>query len=102
MAVESWSQYVSRVAGTYTQIQIAKKSGLSQASVGAWLRGEPGVPRAESVITFARAFNQSPIAALVAAGYLTDEEAGTVGRTPLSQYSRDELFDELSNRFPES
>lgn len=101
MPVESWSDYVRRVAGKYTQMQIAEKTGLSQASVGAWLRGQPGVPRAESVITFARAFHESPTEALVAAGYLTVDEAGLSTRTPLSQYSRDELFDELSNRFPE-
>jgi transcriptional regulator with XRE-family HTH domain len=82
-------------------MQIAEKTGLAQSSVGAWLRGQPGVPRAESVIAFARAFRQSPIEALVAAGYLSTEEAGMTQRTPLSQYSRDELFDELGTRFPE-
>lgn len=85
----------------FTQMQIAEKTGLAQSSVGAWLRGQPGVPRAESVIAFARAFRQSPIEALVAAGYLSDDEAGLTERTPLSRYSREELFDELSNRFPE-
>lgn len=98
MAVELWSEYVRRVAGTYTQIQIAEKTGLAQSSVGAWLRGQPGVPRAESVITFARAYNQSPIEALVAAGYISDGEAGTTARTPLAQYTSDELFDELKGR----
>lgn len=101
MPVNSWSEYVRRVAGTFTQMQIAEKTGLSQASVGGWLRNQPGVPRAESVIAFARAFHQSPTEALLAAGYLTDDEVGLIARTPLSQYSRDELFDELSNRFPE-
>lgn len=102
MAMESWSEYVRRVAGSFTQMQIAEKTGLAQSSVGAWLRGQPGIPRAESVITFARTFRQSPIEALVAAGYLSVEEADMQERTPLSRYTRDELFDELSTRFPEN
>ena len=101
IAVESWPEYVRRVAGMYTQMQIAEKTGLAQSSVGAWLRGQPGVPRAESVIAFARAFHQSPVEALVAAGYLQPDEAGLTQRTPLAHYSRDELFEELSHRFPE-
>lgn len=99
MAVEPWSEYVRRVSAGHTQIQIAAKTGLAQTNVGRWLRGEPGVPRAESVIAFARAFHESPVEALVAAGYLTAEEAGRTERTPLNRYSRDELFDELRNRF---
>ena len=103
MAVETWSEYVRRVAGTLTQVQIAERTGLAQTNVGRWLRGDPGIPRAEGVIAFARAFHQSPVKALAIAGYLTADEAELSDiRTPLGEYSRDELWAELSNRFPES
>ena len=100
MAVDSWSAYVRRLSGTMNQTEVAEKVGMAQSNVGRWLRGERAVPRAESVIAFARAFNQPPVEALIAAGYLTPDEAASTARTPLSQYSRDELFDELRNRFP--
>ena len=98
MTVESWSDYVRRVAGHLTQVQIADKAGLAQSNVGRWLRGERATPRAESVISFARAFHQNPIEALTAAGYITAEEAGTASRTPLAQFSSDELFNEMRKR----
>lgn len=98
MTVESWSEYVRRLAGNLTQTQVAERTDMAQSNVGRWMRGERGAPRAESVIAFARAFNQPPVEALVAAGYLTAEEAAAKARTPLSEYSKDELFDELRNR----
>jgi transcriptional regulator with XRE-family HTH domain len=51
--METWSDYVRRVAGTLTHAQIAQKSGVASSNVGRWLRGEPGLPRAETVIAFA-------------------------------------------------
>jgi hypothetical protein len=98
MAVQSWSDYVRRVTGTLTQVQISEQDGLAQSNVGRWLRGERGIPRAESVIAFARAFGQPPLEAMVAAGYITEAEARQPARTPLSQYSTEEIFDELRSR----
>jgi transcriptional regulator with XRE-family HTH domain len=96
--VNSWARYVARVTGDLKQADIAEKTGVAQTNVGRWLRGDPGLPRAESVVAFARAFGQSPIEALVAAGYLTAEEAAGETRTPISEYSTQELFDELRDR----
>lgn len=96
--METWPQYVKRIAGPLKQEQIAEHSGISQATVSAWLRGAPGVPRAETVIAFARAFNRSPVEALVAAGYLQSDEAAAKARTPLVEYSDRELLDELRRR----
>ena len=97
-----WSLYVRRIAGGLNQVQIAEKAGLSQTNIGKWLRGEPGAPRAESVIAFARAFDQPPIEALVAAGYLTAAEAQSTARTPLDDYSYTELIAELQRRNPDN
>ena len=96
--METWPQYVRKVAGPLKQEEIAELTGLSQATVSAWLRGAPGLPRAETVIAFARAFSRSPVEALVAAGYLQSDEASVKARTPLVEYSDRELLDELRRR----
>ena len=98
IAVETWPQYVRKVAGLRKQEEIAELTGLSQATVSAWLRGAPGLPRAETVIAFARGFSRSPVEALVAAGYLQSDEASVKARTPLLEYSDRELLDELRRR----
>jgi transcriptional regulator with XRE-family HTH domain len=98
MDMESWSAYVRRVAGGLTQVQISEKTGLAQTNIGRWLRGDPGAPKAESVIAFARSFGQPPVEALAAAGYLEADEASSMSRTPLSEYSDRELVGELSSR----
>jgi transcriptional regulator with XRE-family HTH domain len=100
MSVERWSEYVRDVAGELNQLQIAAKTGLAQTNIGRWLRGEPGAPRADTVIAFARAFDQPAVEALLAAGYLTVEEAQAKARTPLSEFSVHELIAELDRRFP--
>lgn len=96
--VEIWPQYVRRISKSLTQMQIAELTGLSQATVSSWLRGAPGLPNAVSVATFARAFNQPPVEALAAAGYLEINEATATARTPLFKYSDEELMGELLRR----
>lgn len=100
MAVQdTWPQYVRRVTGSLTQAQIAAKvGGVSTSNIGRWLRGEPGLPSAENVITFAKAFNRPPMEALCAAGYFTAEEADMKSRTPIAEFTTAELFDELRRR----
>ena len=97
-----WSLYVRRIAGGLNQVQIAERAGLSQTNIGKWLRGEPGAPRAESVIAFARAFGQPPLEALIAAGYLSAAEAQVSARTPLDGYTYSELIAELQRRNPDN
>ena len=98
----SWSDYVKRVGGRMTHAQMAEQSGVAVSNIGRWIRGEPGLPRAESVIAFARAFGQSPLEALIAAGYLSMDEAGATPRlrTPLRDFSYGELVGELQRRDP--
>ena len=50
--VEKWPEYVRRVSGGLTQAQIAERIDVAPSNVGRWLRGEPGLPKAESVIVF--------------------------------------------------
>lgn len=101
--METWSEYVRRVTHPLTQTQIAEKTGIAQTNIGRWMRGARGLPKAEYVVTLAREFNQNPVEALVAAGYLRHDEVGVSfkpksGRTPIKDYSTDELLTEIRNR----
>lgn len=99
--VENWPAYVRRVSKALKQEQIAERTGISQATISAWFRGAPAAPKAETVIMFAKSFGQSPVKALVIAGYLDPADADLTARSPLSEYSSDELFDELRSRSPD-
>jgi transcriptional regulator with XRE-family HTH domain len=99
--MENWPQYVRRAARGLKQEQIAERTGISQATISAWLRGAPAAPKAETVIAFAKSFGQSPVKALVIAGYLDRADADLSARSPLSEYSSSELFDELRSRSPD-
>jgi transcriptional regulator with XRE-family HTH domain len=101
--MELWTDYVRRIAENLNQLEIAAKTGISQTNIGRWLRGAPGIPKADNVVQFARAFDQPPVEALMAAGYITPDEAGVKAklpktRTPLRDYTDVELVDELRRR----
>lgn len=99
-SVDTWARYVNRIVGDMKQTDIAEKTGVAQTNVGRWLRGDPGMPRAENVVAFARAFGQPPVEALAAAGYITAREASpdNAARTPLTKYTNEELLAELHKR----
>lgn len=99
--MKTWPEYVRSVVGSLKQEQISELSGISQTTVSNWTRGAPGVPKAETVIAFARAFGEEPTEALLAAGYLSEAEALAKARTPLADYSTRELFAELRRRTPD-
>jgi len=105
---DGWSEYVRRITRGHTQAQIAAKADVAESNVGRWMRGERGQPRPDNVIALARAFGQCPAEALIAAGWLTEQDlAGWTregdgwARTPLLAYSYRELIDELQRRNPE-
>jgi len=81
-----------------TIAQISDRSGVAQSNVGRWLRGERGQPKPDSVIAFARAFDQPVVEALVAAGYVDRSDVAAGARTPLDEYSTAEIIDELRRR----
>lgn len=103
LRVESWSEYVKRITHPLTQTEIAEKTGIAQTNIGRWMRGARGLPKAEYVVALAREFKQNPVEALVAAGYLRPGEVGVSfkpksGRTPIKEYSTDELLAEIRHR----
>ena len=99
---ESWWDYVTRVAGPdATQKDIAERSGIEQSSISRW-KLHKNTPNADAVVRFARAYGDSPIAALIAARYLqADEVAGIIEiGAGLSDIPTRELLGELLRRIP--
>lgn len=81
---------------------IAEKVGVSASTVGRWRTGEID-PKPRQVAAFARAYGKSPLAALVAAGYLSEEDLEgdlTLGlASDLDEVSTLQMIDELRRRF---
>lgn len=98
--METWPDYVRRIAHGLTHAQIAARMGgtVSMSNIGRWLRGELTTPGADHVIAFAKGFGLSPIEALAAAGYIDPADAIPAARTPLNRYATTELLDELRRR----
>lgn len=101
MTDSAWWRYVVTVTGAATQKAIAAATGIDQSSISRWQR-DKHTPRAEAAVAFARAYNRSPVEALIAAGYLTSEDLGVVELTTLTgdltQVSSDSLLSELRRR----
>ena len=90
----SWPEYVKGHLRGRTQVELAELVGVSQTAVSRWLRGKQGVD-AEQAVGFARAVRDEPVAALVAAEFLTAKEAGMrpAVAPDYSQLSNDELLE---------
>ncbi len=98
-----WAEYVKRVAPDKTQTEIAALAGVDQTGVSRWLSGQ-SVPRVDSVIRFARSLGRAPLEALVAAGYITPEEAGVKPHLEISirDLPTDVLLAEIRRRVSDS
>ena len=103
VTIESFWDYVLRVAGTETQSRdIAALIGVDPSAISRWKRGES--PRLSSVIAFARAYKRPVVEALIAAGYLDLSDAyatvdiSMVDASRLSEVSDEELTAELQRR----
>ena len=70
---ETWAEYLRRITAGATQTQIAEQIGIGRLSVCNWLHGKT-LPKAETVITVARALGRPPVEALVVASYLAADE----------------------------
>lgn len=99
MTMETWPEYLRRIAGGQTQAQIAERVGIGRLSVCNWIHGKTR-PKAETVIAVARVYRRSPIEALVAADYLESDEAGVQVEVRISpsQLSAEQLADEVRRR----
>jgi len=99
MARESWSDYVARITAGVPREDVAEAAGVNVSSLSRWVNDKV-TPKAEKVVEFARALGQSPIEALIAAGYLEPEEAAGVIEVvrSLNDVSNDELLHEVGKR----
>lgn len=71
----TWAEYVRAVIGDESGRAVAQLIGQSESAISRWKTGAV-VPEPRQAVAFARAFERNPIEALIAAGYLTAEEAG--------------------------
>jgi transcriptional regulator with XRE-family HTH domain len=101
-ALVNWPEYVGRHMDGRTQYEVAGLVGVSPPALSRWLRGQQGVDAAVA-IRFAKAVGDSPLAALVAAGYLTPEEASEqpAAAPDYSQLTNDELLQLVRQRMGE-
>lgn len=80
---------------------IAGRIGVSPSTVGRWRSGEVD-PKPRQVVGFARAYDKNPIEALIAAGYLSEEDLGedlTLRVSgDLDDVSTFQLMDEVQSR----
>lgn len=72
--MNTWATYVRTTIGDSKHRAVASRLGIHFTTLSAWLHGHR-TPSAEAAIEFARTYDRNWAEALVAAGYLTHEEA---------------------------
>lgn len=97
----TWAEYVRAVIGSDSGRAVAQMIGQSESAISRWKTGAV-VPEPRQAVAFARAYGRQPIEALIAAGYLTAEEAGRTDEAPRALQLRDftdlELATEMLRR----
>lgn len=95
-----WWEYVHEKSGRALQKDMAQTTGIEQSNFSRWKKGK-STPLADHVVTFARAYRQSPVEALIAAGYLKTDEVGATVRVESSVHDlpTSALLDELQSRY---
>ncbi len=76
MRNDTWITYVRTVIGHDTQTRAGKRTLLGQTTIGRWLNGAKAPTEAAKVAAFAQGYGRNVLEAFVAAGMLTEEEAG--------------------------
>ena len=94
----SWWGYVERVSDNAPRVQIAKLVGLTPSAISRWASGAN--PDPDKAAALARAYERPVLEAFVAAGFLTEDEAGQqpAERPDLDQLTDDELLAEIGRR----
>jgi hypothetical protein len=92
-----WWQYVTKTIRKDTYSSAAKRVGVDKSAFTRWKNGAR--PDPNLVVKFARNYNRNVLEALVAAGFLTEEEADLrevdTGGTTLKEATDAELTEEL-------
>lgn len=102
MTREDWTSYVHRISHGVPTEQIAEAAGVHITTIYRWLNS-PKQKSPQMVIKFARGLRQSPVEALIAAGYLEPTEVAGVIEVVRSagDLPDDELVAEIARRFDE-
>ena len=95
----TWAEYFTRLTRGETQTQIGKRIGVDQTTVGRWLRNEKKPTDAGTVAHAAQTYGGNVLEAFVAAGFLTEEEAG-IPPKPLLEFA--DLIDADPDLSPEA
>ena len=99
MTETRWGKYLSHLMGTDNATEAAKKSGISSSNFTRWKKGARADP--DFVVKIARSYNSNVLEALVAAEFITDEEAALTTISPtlnLSEVDSAALIEELEQR----
>lgn len=99
MARESWTEYVQRITANVPRKEIARAAQINISGISRWISGETR-PSAEKVVAFARGLHQSPLEALIAAGYIEPHEVSGVIEVvrSLDEVSDEELLAQVAAR----
>jgi transcriptional regulator with XRE-family HTH domain len=101
MIEPDWPAFVSALAGRDTGQRIAERTGIAASNISRWLSGQV-IPQPSHATAFARAYDVHPLTALVAAGYVTEDELDTLLEPPrlltVREFTSSELAEELSCR----
>jgi transcriptional regulator with XRE-family HTH domain len=99
----TWSEYLKRHSQGDRQGVVAEKTGVQSSTVKRWLTGETVRPSAQEAINFARAYNRSPIEALIHATYLNTDEVGQAVEIAgsMKDVADESIIEELSSRLAE-
>ncbi|MEV6767512.1 helix-turn-helix transcriptional regulator [Nocardia sp. NPDC051030] len=98
-AFRDWKKAITRGHSTK---EVARRLGMSDVTLARHLDRDDDLPEPRTVIALCRAYGVNPISGLIAAGYLTDEDAdqgsaeGSLRHVTLSQ-----IAEELVRRDPE-
>ncbi len=99
MTRESWTEYVQRITAGVPRKEIARAAQINISGISRWMSGETR-PSAEKVVAFARGLHQSPIEALIAAGYIEPHEVSGVIEVvrSLEEVTDEELLNQVAER----
>lgn len=100
MTETRWWKYLQNLMGDQSQLEAATFIGISKSNITRWKDGARVAP--DFVVKVARAYNANVLEALVAAEFITEEEADLrevrVGGLRLVDASHEELTDEILRR----
>lgn len=98
----SWGRYVTEHSRGEVNRLIAAKVDVTESNVSRWKSGQTKAPAADAVARFARAYGRPVLEAFIAAGFLTEAEAGAKPEAPagpvLNSLTDEQLLDEVRAR----